>query len=285
LRFSLERIKMSEQNQEIVEEGAGLVVEGTGVAEGHQNTEPEYTDVERQAMEQGWVPKEQYKGSGKWRDAEDFLDRGSLFAKIDEQGRRIKSLDSTAAELKKHLEKVRKTEFQRALDTLRAEKKEALLDNNADAVVEIDEKITDLKTEQRIAEAQAHQAQIQQASQPHPAYIIFENRNPWYKTDKAMKLYADGIAAELVSRGTHSPAELLAEVEKQTKKEFAHKFQNPNRGRPGAVEGTSGKAGSQRKDDFQLTEEETRVMNKFVKAGHMTKEEYIADIKAERGIK
>ena len=67
------------------------------------------------------------------------------------------------------------------------------------------------------------------------------------------------------------------------KEEFSHKFQNPNRAKPAAVESGSAKGSGQKKDNFQLTDEETRVMNRFVKAGVMTKDEYIAEIKASRG--
>jgi hypothetical protein len=44
-----------------------------------------------------------------------------------------------------------------------------------------------------------------------------------------MRAYADRIGNELGSRGNISPTDLLTQVEQEVKKEFAHKFDNPNR--------------------------------------------------------
>jgi hypothetical protein len=81
------------ENQEVVnesvEEGVGLAGEAKAST---VNTTVEYSDTEKKAMAQGWVPEDQYEGTGKWRSAEEFLDRGELFAKIDEQNRATKRL-------------------------------------------------------------------------------------------------------------------------------------------------------------------------------------------------
>jgi len=46
----------------------------------------EPTPVELQARDSGWVPKEEYKGEEhKWVDAGEFLRRGELFKKIEDQ--------------------------------------------------------------------------------------------------------------------------------------------------------------------------------------------------------
>ena len=264
---------MAEENTEVNTSNTE-VTESTNT----QAQAPQYTEAEQRALAQGWVPQDQYQGNGKWRPAEEFLDRGELFAKIDEQNRRLKATESTQVELKRHLERVRKTEYQRALDTLRAEKKSALVDGDAEAVVQIDDRIAELREEQKQAEQQPI-VQVQEG--PNPAFVVWLNRNQWYTQDRAMKVYADNIAEELAIKGL-SPVQLLVEVEKHTRKEFAHKFQNPNRSKPGSVE-VGGSKGATKNDNFELSDAEKQVMNKFVRAGVMTKEEYIADIKAERG--
>lgn len=263
---------MADNNEEI-NEGSGQEA---------AQPQKEFSDVEQRAMAQGWVPEDQYSGSGKWRSAEDFLDRGELFAKIDEQNRRIKGMESTLHAAKTHLELVRKTEYNRAVQALRAEKKQALAEGDADAVVDVEERMEVAKAE-FVQEQMAAQRQQQLASQqPHPVLTAWVNKNTWYQTDRAMRVFADEVGKELAAAGLADPRELLDEVERRTKKEFSHKFQNPNRAKPGSVESGTNK-GSQSKDTFQLTPEETVVMNKFVKAGHMSKEEYIKDIKAQRG--
>lgn len=244
-----------------------------------ENTEtgtPEYTETEQKALEQGWVPKEDWSGEGKWRDAESFLDRGELFGKIDAQNREIKSTRQALQALQQHYAKMSEVEYKRALETLKKEKKEALLENDADAVLDADEKIAALREGVR-------QAPVQQVvdNTPHPEFQAWVNKNSWYTSSTVMAAAADQLGRELAAQGK-SPSEVLREVEKEIKKEFAHKFTNPNRDKAGAVEGTSSSGGGGRAERVQLTEVEEQVMKKLVGAGVLTKEAYIADIRKQR---
>lgn len=276
---------MAEVQENLSQEVADEVVQDTG-GEHQQSNEPSYSDTEKRAMAQGWVPKDQFTGSGKWRDAEEFLDRGELFSKIDEQNRRNKALEGTVEELKKHYRKVQETEYQRALNHLRQEKKAALIDGDADKVIAIDDQIDTAKAEQAAAMQQIERLQQPQNVQevPNPAFVAWVNRNPWYQNETAMKVFADSVGADLARAGMKNPTEILEEVERRTKKEFSHKFTNPNRSKPGSVDSGGTRTGNARNDSFQLTAEETQVMNKLVRHGVMTKEEYIADIKASRKV-
>lgn len=268
------------QNTEVNQEGS----EGTEVSSSTESssTEREYSDVERRAMEQGWQPEDQYTGNGKWRSAEEFLDRGELFSKIDELNRRDKVNQATLNEMKRHLKRVRETEYNRALETLKARKEQALEDGDHRRVVEIDDQIANTKN-QAGRELAAMDQPVQVPDAPSPQFVAWVNRNNWYQNDRVMRAAADAIGEELVTSGERNPTRIFEEVEKRIKKEFPQKFNNPNRQKPGAVEsGTRGNSGSGK--GFQLTAEETQVMNKFVKAGLMTKDEYIADIKAQRGV-
>jgi hypothetical protein len=270
---------MADENENLNQE----VVEGQEPPEQQGSVtskEPEYSDVEQKAMAQGWVPEDQYEGNGKWRTAEDFLDRGELFSKIDEQNRKLRATEATLVALKEHHKKTAETEYKRALAALKAEKKEALDVGDTERVVDIDEQIAETKEE--AAKVIAKMDQEQTTPEPNPQFMVWVNRNPWYQNDRAMKIYADTIGDELAAKGMREPTEILLEVERRVKKEFAHKFTNPNRGKPGAVEG-GGRKGSQKQDSFQLTPEETQAMNKFVRHGVMTREEYITEIKAQRG--
>lgn len=258
-----------EMNQEVVNEP-------------QENSEPQYTESEQKALAQGWVPKEQYTGSAKWRDADEFLERGEFFTKIEQLNKRNQSLEVAINETKNHLKKVRETEYKKALETLRTEKRAALNEGDLVKADEIDEKIQETRDEQK-EELAKMEAAPPQPTAPAPQFVAWVNRNPWYQNDRVMKAAADTIADEIVAEGERNPTRVLEEVEKRIKKEFPNKFVNPNRGKPGSVEGTSGASSRGKSDTFQLTPEETQVMNKLVRHGVMTKEEYIADIKASRG--
>lgn len=238
----------------------------------------EYTDTQKTAMEQGWVPEDQWTGSGRWRSAEDFLDRGELFSKIDEVKRRAERAERTLEDLKKHHSKVRDVEFKRAIAHLRSEKAAAVEAGDGERVVEIDEEIDKTKEAQREVEAQVDEPEVT----PNPAFQTWVSRNGWYTSDKVLKSYADEVAQRLVAAGERDHKTILQEVERRVKKEYSDKFVNPNRERPGSVETGGNKGSGGRRDDFQLTPEETQVMSRFVKAKVMTKEEYIAEIKAAR---
>jgi hypothetical protein len=253
--------------------------EGTGVV---ISNEPTYTEAEQQAMAQGWVPKDQYSGTGRWRSAEDFLDRGELFATIDSHKRRADQLDRTLNDLKKHYKKVSQTEYNRALSTLREEKIQALDNGDTRKAVEIDEQIAEAK-EDFTKSVQEFDAQPAQPQGPAPEFVVWVARNSWYQNDPVMKGAADAIGDDVVAKtGERNPTKILLEVERRIKQEFPHKFNNANRGKPGTVEG-GGSKGGRSEDAFKLNDDEKRVMEKFVKHGVLTRDEYIRDIKAQRG--
>jgi hypothetical protein len=243
-----------------------------------ENKTPEPSPVEQRAMEQGWVPQEQWEGSpDDWRPAKEFVDRGELLNKISEQKRELKSIRSAMEEFGKHHARVRQVEYERALASLKAQKKEALNDGNADAVIEIDEQIDAVKEEAR----QARQPTPQVNTEPDPVFTTWVNKNSWYNSERAMKAFADEVARETFANGERDRPAILAAVEKAVKKEFPHKFTNPNREKAVAVEGSTNKT-PVRKDSIEssMNDAERAIMNKLVRTGAITKEKYLEEFKA-----
>jgi DNA gyrase/topoisomerase IV subunit A len=243
---------------------------------------PALTAIEQQAQTQGWVPKDEWDGDPEqWRPAKEFVDRGELFKKIDEQNRTIKEFKRTLDEFAVHHKKVRETEYKRALDDLKKAKKEALLEGDADAVVDLDDKIA------LVREAQTQPTPQQNIPQADPQnHVVFQawvGRNSWYQSNPAMRAYADRVGNDLGAQGGMSPTDLLSHVEHEVKKQFAEKFNNPNRDKPGAVEGSTNK-GSKGKDTFTLSEDERRAMQRFVKQGVISEADYISELKKTRGV-
>lgn len=255
-----------------------------------ENTEPHVEEVqlseaEQLAWDNGWRPKDQYKGDpSKWVAADIYNARTPLFEKIEAQSKQIKRLEEATNQLIQHGRKMEEAGYKRALDELRAQKKDALLENDADRVIELDDKIDALKD----AQAEAVRAQARQAQEvsqtDHPEFASWKTRNRWYETDKVMRAAADGLGSQLASQG-YTPREVLAEVEQVMKERFPEAFENPNRNKPAAVTAprSQGQSQSQKKDSFQLTDDERRVMHTIVRTGVMTQEQYIADLKKIRG--
>ena len=115
----------------------------------------------------------------------------------------------------------------------------------------------------------------------HPEFVQWTERNSWYKTSTPMKAFADALGADLARAG-NSPSEVLKKVEAEVKKEFPHRFSNPNRDKPGAVEGSTNRGTSS--SSFVLSDDERRVMNTFIRTGvFKTEKEYVDELKKVRG--
>lgn len=239
-------------------------------------TPVELTPTEQRATAQGWVPQDEWTGDPDlWRPAKEFLDRGELFKKIDDQNRTIKDFKKVVDDLRKHNSRIAEVEFKRALDSLKRQKRDAYAEGDADAVIEIEEKIDAVKEAQREAVTAPQDAapEVQ-----NPVFTNWVERNQWYQTNRAMKAFADDVGREAAGRGM-SPSEVLSLVENEVKKEFAEKFSNQRRNVPGNVEDSSPKSTSTKKDNFTLSEEERRVMRRIVATGALTEADYIAQLK------
>lgn len=252
-----------------------------GTAPKEQIQEPSYSPVEQEAIENGWVPKEQYNGEEhKWVDAAEFLRRGELFKKIENQSRELKDVKRALIEMRKLHASVQEVEYKRALDTLRAQKKEALENGDADAVIAADERIDLVKEQQR--QLSAETVEPEQSGAQHPEFVAWTEKNQWYVNSNPMRAFADALGADLARQGL-PPSEVLKKVEAEVRKEFPHKFTNPKQARPGAVESPSGRGAGNTKG-FTLSQDERRIMQTFVRTGVMTEEEYIRDLKKIKGV-
>ncbi len=243
---------------------------------------PQVDVYEVEAREQGWKPKEEYEGDpNKWRPAKEFVERGELFNKIDTLGKELKETKKAMKLLQEHNAKIKQSEYNRAVDELKALQKKHLEEGNSDGYLETTELLTDLKAEQKARDV------IQETAPKgvDPRFQQWTAENKWYGADAEMREYADVIGMGYAQRNPNlDPEDVLKYVTAQVKRQFADKFKNPNREKPSAVEGTN-TTSSPKSSKFELTDDERRVMNTFVRTGAMTKDEFIAQVKSMRGVK
>lgn len=249
---------------------------------GQENQEintPELSPSEAKAMERGWVPKDVWeadpKNEGKkWRDADEFNDRGELFEKIEELGKKAKNAQKALDQLTEHHKKVKEVEYQRALNTLKAQKKAALEDGDADALIAIDDKIADVK------EAQRKEVAPQNSEVP-VELEQWVSKNKWYEKDAEMAADADAIGISYKTKFPNKEmSEVLDHVETQIKKLYPEKFENPNKPKTGLVQSSSTTKSARSSGGYQLSDEEERVARNFERQGIMTRDEYIKELKA-----
>lgn len=234
--------------------------------------------MEARAREMGWVPAEDFEGDPQeWVTAEVFVARKPLFDTLSKKNKEVKELRKAVEQLQTHYAKVEEHAYKRAIEDLRMQKKVAIREQDFEVAEELDEKIDELREQQMKA------AFKPQPLQPPPEIDQWMSENKWYVTDPELKQYADIIGKGLIGSGK-DPGEVLETVTKEVKARFPDKFRNPNRDKAPSVETKpNGKPPTKGKDYVELTDDERKSMNTFIKMGVMSKEEYIDSIRKLRG--
>ena len=242
--------------------------------------------TEDRAREQGWLPAEEYDGDkSKWVSAETFVAKGELIAKIESIGKELKNTKKAMHMLQDHHTKVKEAEFTRAVNYLKQQKKQAYESGDVDKIIEIDEQLVNVKeTQKQQAMILAQDNRI--AEEVHPGFVSWTEKNPWYNTDAELRETSDVIGlAHAKANPNKTPDEVLDFVSKKIRASYPEKFSNPNRDKASSVEGAGSSARTRKVSDFDMSEDEIRVMNTFVRQGIMTKDEYMKELKSIKGIK
>ena len=192
-----------------------------------------------------------------WTDAKEFVRRGELFHKITSQSHEIKDLKKAINSLMEHHQKVKETEFTRALEYLKQQKKVALEEGDADKILAVDEAIDTLKQEKQ---TEAKTEAEQKKAGPTPVFVQWVQQNSWYLQDPELRAFADdvGVGAFQRAGGNIAESELYEMVKKRVMKAFPEKFKG-NGSKTSAVEGASGSTRPSKVDTFKMTEDEERV--------------------------
>lgn len=245
-----------------------------------QEEQPQLAPIEIEAMENGWKPEEEFKADPKnegkkWRSAEEFMDRKSLFERIEVGNHEVKQLKKTLQQLSQHHANVEKRAYEKALADLKAERKVAIQENDMARAEEIRDQMDDIRD--KINEVKPP---VDIPAGPPPELVEFKTRNSWYQRDDAMTRYADSVGQELFNQGL-PPHKVLEGVEKRTREAFPEKFRNPNRESAPEMVPSGKRAGST--TGFRLTDEEEKIVKNFVATGIMTRDQYVAELKKLRG--
>jgi hypothetical protein len=238
------------------------------------------TAIEQRALDMGWRPRTEYHGDEEdFIDAKEFVNRKPLFDKIESLKGAVQNNAQTVKALIEHNAKIEKAAYERAIKELRAEQKKAIDDGDMSKYHELQEEIDETKASPPTVPEVPTQAAVP------PEVQNWIARNSWYAKDHRMKAAADAIGLEGNEQGLRGQP-LLDFIEKEVRKEFPHKFTNPNQARAAAVEGSGGGKASGAKssdDSYPLNDQEKRIMNTLVSSKTMTKAEYIKQLKQAKG--
>jgi len=248
-----------------------------------QTEERQYTAVELKAIDQGWIPREEFDGDDEsFIDAAEFVRRGELFNKIEKQSKEVKQLRTALEAFKEHHSKVKQAEYERALKSLKEARKQAVLDGEHERAFALEEKMEEIVAEKEAVTREVKDIPTEVEDNEYTAeFSQWVDRNDWYETNEVMRATADALGLKLHNQG-YSPKEVLRKVESAIRKEFPHKFRTAAANREQAVEAST-RSGPTKKASESLTPSEREIMRKIVNTGIMTEDQYIKELMASKG--
>ena len=250
-----------------------------------------HEEVEAEARSQGWVSEEDFKGpKDKWVDAATFVQRGheinpilrknneKLMKELKERDKVINELKVGVDEFKAYHAETANREYEKALKALRTEKKEALEMGEHDRVMEIDDKLDELKTKKPIEKEEVKQ----ELPQPDPAFVEWYKDNKWLTEDVELWHVAQGISKILTAENPGMDAtDFLNEIKRRVQRRYPDKF-GKTKVRSVVEGGGNIRPNSGTKKSYNdLPDEAKKACDKFVNQGWLTKEQYISDYFSE----
>ena len=233
-------------------------------------TEQEYLD----AVDQGWNPE--FDGPNK-RSAKEFLDRSSFFNKIETQNKSIKRLEEQNKFLLQRAAEADKQAKTTLVAELKAARKQAIAEEDHDALSDIDEQLLDMKVEEKVGK-QTTSTDIE-ATEPPDEYVEWLDNNQWYDQsspsyNKKLHRLADVIAQDYIDehgapKTTKELKRAMDHVTKQLKTEHKELFVNPNKSKASPVEGAgNGRKGNVSSHNINdLSPSEQTIMRNMVAKG------------------
>lgn len=279
---------MSNTDQDIIHD---LGSESEASTEVHQDLDPE---IEREAKDSGWVPKSEFRGDEKdWVDADTFVKRGReinpILRKNNERLRKelqdtrneLKEHQLSVAEFRKEFEDMKDKAYKRALNDLKAQRREALKEGDLELVDAIEEQVDEYK--EQMAKKSAPPAPTPQKVDD-TFFKEWHSDNSWYGSDKDLTREAELVGKEV--QGAYpglSGRAFLDEVASTLKFRYPEKFKNPRREQGSSVSSsgsrTESKSSTSKTKFTDLSKSEQAVVDRYVKQGYFkSREEYLSSI-------
>jgi hypothetical protein len=229
-------------------------------------------ELELNAVQQGWVPKDQWKGDPEdWTPAKQYLKYGEV-----------------EAELKKDFySNVKEDAKKEVLDALKRAKRDALAKEDYEELAKIDAQMDVVQEGMERSFKKGDQSfkdvEADKPVEPIPEFFEWHKENKWYKLPDAregvdeMSEFADEIAIGYCQRNPGVPAAKVYDyVTQRMKKAYPEAYSNPARKQPPAVDDGGGeKVSGKAKDTIKLTAEEKAAADNF----GMTYEKYAEHLK------
>jgi hypothetical protein len=271
-----------EKSEEVVQP-----VEGEQAPVVTEQQEPVHTELEQQAMAQGWQDKEAWVEAGHapedHRSAREFVDRGELLGKLKANSQELRNLRDSLAQMTQHNQRVYQAGIEQGIKQLKAERATALREGDVDHVLAIEERLE--QHQNTLQEVKQSQRPIQQQPQGQqtPEFQQWVARNKWYLEDPVLHHWSRSMAIEFARVNPDAEEEEVYRfLDREVRKNFPDKFKKAAPPNPdgGGRQQSSAKANGA-KGDFEkflasIPEDEARAARNLVKnAPGLTPEKYM----------
>ena len=234
----------------------------------HTDTSREYTEFEQEQMAKGWKPDGV-------KSAEEYARTEPLYEEIKARGKQLKQMQKAIESLTEHMTKQEKLAYEKALETLRQEKNDAIYRGDVQAVAQIEQEQHRLTTPPpvRVPEADAFTEKYEK---------LFKSSG--FEEMEIVK-FIEQRDIDLMARKL-SPAEHMAMLEDHMLKKFPHYFGGSKETVDRASHGVETGQGSnvarkstRTKYTFNdLSPEQRQVARDFEKFGIMKVDDYIKQL-------
>jgi len=272
----------------------------TGQQEGTQEA-PEATQHETEARSQGWVAKEEFRGSeNDWVDAETFVRRGREIMPILRKNNEkllkelgeAKKVAEEARQAAREFREYQKEQFERKgkelesqLEQLKVAKRDAINEGSGDRVLAIDDAMDDIKEQRLQAKEDLKAAELKAKEVPQvttdPILNEWMDKNEWFGKDARLTGMANGLGVELRRENPSLQGKaFLEKLDLELAEMIPAKFGKKTAFNPmeGSTNGTARPSVSSGKKSYNnLPSDAKSACDKFVKQGLMTKEQYVAE--------
>jgi hypothetical protein len=260
-----------------------------------ENSEPQDNSVEKEARVFGWVPKEEFRGSeDDWVDADTFVKRGKeinpilrknneiLMKKFEEKAKELDSIKADVEDFKKFQKEAfekKKAEYETEISDLKSQKKSAIAEGNGDLVVELDDRIDELKEAQREAKEESKAPPPSTPVQTDPELSSWLDRNSWFGQDPEMTNVSNGLGASVRQQFPHLTGRaFLDKLDEKIAEYFPEKIlgKKPRTSPVDSSGSVRGGGSSGKKSYDNLPPEAKQACDRFIKNGWIkNKQEYV----------
>lgn len=255
----------------------------------------QYNDQEQTALGFGWMPKEEWEKAGHdaedWVPAKHFLKFGELKTQLISKDKQVTKQDKIIKMMKDHHLRVKQTAYEEALKSLKAERKQALEENDIATAERLRDQMDEIKEQQAKDRAlpQEVEKELQEVEPPapavHPEFHTWHSKNPWYipdnKKQDEVSQTADQLGIAIVNQARANGKqitvkELYEQVTTKIKRMYPEKFGTPKSPQESSPQ-SSGKGDN--KSSVKLTDEQLAVAKNF----GLTPEKYAEQLKSYKG--